>query len=315
MDGCRKTALIFGINGQDGTYLAKLLCAKGYVVIGACPEPARARNAVLQQLPVTAYIPLFLDSDISIHEAIDSIRPDELYNLAGPSRVMGSFRDPAYYMRCCGVAVQTMLEAVHEYVPACRVFQAGSSMQYAAVSGAKTEASPMYPANPYGLAKQVAYMAVQYARRVQGTIAVNGILFNHESPLRPDDFVSQKIARAVMRMWRNEGRSVHLGNRKACRDWSHAEDIVYGMWLSLQQDSGDDYVFASGVAHSVEYMVHRAAELAGLPRPPRIFKDKACYRNELDIVQTGVTEKAQRVLGWTPRWTFDALLRDLLRHA
>lgn len=309
MDECRKTALVLGVTGQDGNYLSKLLLAKGYRVVGTYQHTPGAVDTDIDLLPLS------LDSDIEIYSAIDAVQPHELYNLAGPSRPGGSFKDPGYYMRCCGVAVQTILQAVKECAPHCRVFQAGSSEQYGIVTtSAQTEESPMCPHTPYGLAKVVAHEAVKQYRR-WGGYAVNGILFNHESPLRPDDFVSQKIVRAVMRMARGEGRGVRLGNKHAQRDWSHAEDIVRGMWLSLQHPTPADYVFASGVVRSVEYMVKRAAQLAGLPRAPWITVDRKLFREEVSLPLLGVYSRAADRLGWEPLHSFDALLIDMLRHA
>lgn len=310
MGECRR-ALIFGVAGQDGSYLARLLCAKGYVVYGT--RRVERTNSVLQDLPVR-YVTAALDSDIDIFYAIEAAQPHELYNLAGPSRVTGSFGDPAYYMRCCGVAVQTILQAVREIVPECRVFQAGSSAQFGnnRISG-QDEDSPMLPDSPYGLAKLVAHQAVKQYRR-WGMYAVTGLLFHHESPLRPVDFVSQKIVQAVLAMSRGTGRGVRLGN-KLCRcDWSHAEDIVRGMWLSLQSDEPRDYVFASGVTRSVEEMVHRAAKLCGLPRAPWIYTDKRYWRPADSPPQLGIYTRAATVLGWEPTISFDDLLLDMLRH-
>lgn len=309
MDACRKTALIFGVTGQDGFYLSRLLRAKNYRVVGTYQHTPGAVDTEIELLPMS------LDSDVEIWAAIDAVRPDELYNLAGPSRPAGSFKDPAYYMRCCGVAVQTMLHAVTECAPCCRVFQAGSSEQYGFVEATgQTEESPMHPNSPYGLAKLVAHEAVKQYRR-WGVYTVNGILFNHESPMRPDDFVSKKIARAVMRMARGEGRGVRLGNKQAQRDWSHAEDIVRGMWMSLQHPVPDDYVFASGVVRSVEYMVKRAAQLAGLPRPPWITVDRKLWREDAAVPLAGVYTRAAERLGWEPLLAFDEMLIDMLRHA
>jgi GDPmannose 4,6-dehydratase len=302
-----KTALITGITGQDGSYLAELLLAKGYRVVGAVRRLITLRPADL------------LDQ-LSLIKVIDEAQPDEVYNLAAMSFVPASWDQPMLTGEFNSQGVTRMLEAVRQVNPKIKFYQASSSEMYGKVREVpQTELTPFYPRSPYGVSKVFGhYITVNY-RESYDLFACSGILFNHESPRRGLEFVTRKVTDGVARIARGLTDSLSLGNLDAQRDWGFAGDYVRAMWLMLQQDRPDDYVVATGERHSVERLVELAFSHVGLDWRAHVKFDPRFMRPaEVDHL-IGNPAKARRVLGWEPEVGFEQLVgmmvdADVARH-
>jgi GDPmannose 4,6-dehydratase len=335
-----KKAIITGITGQDGAYLAELLLAKGYEVHGLRRRASSFNTSRIDHLyddPHVEGVRLFLHySDMTdstnIGRVIAEIQPDEVYNLAAQSHVAVSFETPEYTANADGVGVARVLEAIRVagLTDKTRFYQASTSELFGKVREVpQTENTPFYPRSPYAVAKLYGYWITVNYREAYGMHASNGILFNHESPLRGETFVTRKITRAVAAIRHGRQDTLYLGNLDAQRDWGHARDYVEGMWRILQQPEGDDYVLATGETHSVRSFVERSFAVAGITIAwegegideigrctdsgrilvridPRYFRP-----TEVDLL-IGDASKAKRVLGWAPTTSLDALITEMV---
>jgi GDPmannose 4,6-dehydratase len=329
----RRKAVITGITGQDGSYLAELLLEKGYEVHGIIRRSSSfntQRISEIYQDPHVEGRTLFLhygdlDDASSINRVLRVVDPEEIYNLGAQSHVKVSFDTPEYTGDVTGLGSTRLLEAIRELATRPRIYQASSSEMFGKVRDTpQNELTPFYPRSPYGAAKVYAYwMTVNY-REAYGLHAVNGILFNHESPRRGETFVSRKISRAVGRMVSGLQDKVYLGNLNAQRDWGYAKDYVEAMWLMLQQPEAEDYVIATGETHTVREFCDLAFDRAGLKihwrgrgeqevgadarGRVRVEIDPSYFRpTEVDLL-LGDGSKAAEKLGWRPRTTFHELV-------
>lgn len=328
----QRRALITGVGGQDGAYLARLLLGRGYQVWGTTRDAARSTPWRLEALGIAgkvALAPLDLTDAGRIEALIAEVRPQEVYNLAGLSQVSRSFQDPVETGDANALGVSRLLEAVRRSAPAARYYQASSSEMYGRAGEVpQRESTAFHPVSPYGVAKLYAHWITVTYRDAYRLHASSGILFNHESPLRGPEFVTRKITDGLARIRLGLSDRLKLGNLAARRDWGYAEDYVLGMWLMLQQEQGDDYVLATGRSHSVRQFVDLAAATLGFDlvwegegtearaldrRSGRVIVEVApeLYR-PLDIDEVrGDPGKARRQLGWQPQVKFETLVEIL----
>lgn len=318
-----KVALITGITGQDGSYLAELLIGKGYHVHGVMRRSSSFNTGRLDHLyhdPHEAGLPLTLHfgdlTDSSgMTSLISRIRPDEVYNLGAQSHVAVSFDMPEYTADSVAMGNLRMLEALRHADWPVRFYQAGSSEMYGKVLEVpQRETTPFYPRSPYAVAKAFAHhMTVQY-REAHDLFACNGILFNHESPRRGGTFVTRKVTRGVAAILAGKAEALYLGNLDAQRDWGYAKEYVEAMWRMLQHDTPDDYVVATGEMHSVRELCEVAFGLVGLDYADYVRIDERYFRpTEVDQL-LGDASKAAVELGWQPRTTFHDLVALMLAH-
>ena len=316
-----KKALITGITGQDGSYLAELLLEKGYEVHGVVRRSSSFNTTRIDHLyqdPHTPGCRLFLHygdlNDASVvNLLVKKLRPDEIYNLGAQSHVRVSFDVPEYTGDVTGLGVTRLLEAVRELgLTDSRLYQASSSEMFGASPPPQYEQTLFYPRSPYGVAKLYAYwMSVNY-REAYNLHISNGILFNHESPRRGETFVPRKVTRAASRIKLGLQKKLFLGNLEAKRDWGYALDYVEAMWLMLQQPRGDDYVVATGESHSVRELCEMAFGHVGLDYKEFVEIDPRYYRpTEVDFL-LGDASKARQKLGWKPRTSFAELVRLMM---
>ncbi len=319
-----KRALITGITGQDGSYLAELLLEKGYEVHGAVRRSStmnRSRidhleHAHPSHLENARFVLHYSDMTDSggLNRLVQSVQPDEIYNLAAQSHVHVSFDQPEYTGDTAGLGTTRLLEAIRTTGLRTRFYQASTSEMFGLTAPPQNEQSPFHPRSPYGVAKLYAHwMTVNY-REAHGMFACSGILFNHESPRRGENFVSRKVTRGVAAIVAGRGPRLRLGNLDARRDWGHARDYVEAMWRILQQDQPDDYVIASGVQRSVRELVEVAFELAGLDWKRHVEVDRAYLRPAEVPDLCGDASKAKARLGWKPTISFDEMIREMLEH-
>jgi GDPmannose 4,6-dehydratase len=315
--GQAKKALITGITGQDGSYLAELLLAKGYEVHGLMRRSSTFNTRRIDHLyvdPHEAGARFFLHyGDLSdsgqLTHLIYNLQPGEIYHLAAQSHVRVSFDMPEYTGDISGLGVTRLLEAIRHSGIQTRFYQASSSELYGSAPPPQNEETPMQPRSPYAAAKLYAYWMVRNYREAYGLFAVNGILFNHESPRRGETFVTRKITRAVARIKLGLQEKLYLGNLEARRDWGYAPDFVEGMWLMLQQETADDYVLATGESHSVREFLEAAFAHAELDLRQYVEIDPRYFRPiEVDAL-LGDAAKARRLLGWEPKVSFGELVR------
>lgn len=301
-----KTALITGITGQDGSYLAELLLSKGYEVHGIIRRASTFNTVRIEHLyedPHSGKARMFLHygdicDGVRLTTLLSKIRPDEVYNLAAQSHVRVSFDEPEYTGNTTGIGSVRLLEAVRHAGLSCRYYQASSSEMFGASPPPQCEQTPFYPRSPYGAAKVYSYWLTRNYREAYGLFAVNGILFNHESPRRGETFVTRKITRAVARIKAGLQDELYLGNLDAVRDWGYAPEYVEGMWRMLQTDEPEDYVLATGQPLTVETFAQLAFESAGLDWRQYIRFDPRYVRpTEVDAL-IGDASKAARDLAW-----------------
>ncbi len=309
-----KKAFVTGITGQDGSYLAELLLEKGYEVHGLVRRSSSFNtwriDAIRDRL-ILHYGDL-VDQN-SLVRTLEAVSPDEIYNLASQSHVKVSFEMPEYTADVTALGVLRLLDAVHDLGLKTRVYQAGSSEMFGLVQETpQTERTPFHPRSPYAVAKVYGHwMAVNY-REGYGIHASNGILFNHESPRRGENFVTRKITMGIAAIKKGKAKELRLGNLDARRDWGHARDFVQAMWLMLQQDQPDDYVVATGETHSVREFCEEAFGHAGLDWREYVKVDPKYFRPaEVDVL-LGDPGKARRALGWEPKVTFKQLVRVMV---
>jgi GDPmannose 4,6-dehydratase len=309
-----KRALITGITGQDGSYLAELLLEKGYEVHGLVRRASTTNYWRIEHLLDRIHLkPGDLLDQLSLIRVIDEVRPHEIYNLAAMSFVPASWDQPLLTGEFNSQAVTRVLEAVRQVDPSIRLYQASSSEMYGKVREVpQTELTPFYPRSPYGVSKVFAhYITVNY-RESYDLFAVSGILFNHESPRRGLEFVTRKVTDGVARIKLGVSDSLALGNLDAKRDWGFSGDYVRAMWLMLQQDRADDYVIATGESHSVQHLVELAFGHVGLDWKKYVRLDPRFLRPaEVDHL-IGDPAKARAALGWTPDVDFTGLVRMMV---
>jgi GDPmannose 4,6-dehydratase len=306
-----KTALITGITGQDGSYLAEFLLEKGYRVAGMTRRTSTEVHERIEHIVDKIEI---LSGDLldqsSITAIVNDVRPDEIYNLAAQSFVPASWSQPVLTGEFTALGVTRVLEAIRQVDPAIRFYQASSSEMFGnAVESPQTETTPFYPRSPYGVAKVYGHWITVNYRESYGLFACSGILFNHETPRRGKEFVTRKVSDGVARIKLGLAKELRLGNLDAHRDWGFGGDYVRAMWLMLQQDEPDDYVIATGKSHSVRDFVRIAFEVAGLGSyEPYVVTDPRFVRPaEVDRL-VGDASKARRKLGWEPQVSFERLV-------
>ncbi|MBI3306458.1 MAG: GDP-mannose 4,6-dehydratase [Candidatus Omnitrophica bacterium] len=312
-----KKALITGITGQDGSYLAEFLLQKGYQVHGIIRRSSSFNTARIQHLyqdPHEANVRFFLHhGDLhdggNLKRLLEQIQPDEIYNLGAQSHVRVSFDIPEYTADVTAIGVLRILEAIRETKVKTHFYQASSSEMFGKViETPQRETTPFYPRSPYGYSKVFAYWATVNARESYGLYACNGILFNHESPRRGETFVTRKISKAVAKIKKGLQKELFLGNIEAKRDWGYAKDYVEAMWMMLQQKNADDYVIATGETHSVREFLEEAFAYVGLDWKKYVKTDPRYFRPaEVDLL-VGDPAKAKKLLGWKPRISFKQLV-------
>lgn len=318
-----KKALITGITGQDGSYLAELLLEKGYEVHGIIRRSSSFNTERIDHLyrdPHINDVRMFLHygdlSDSSnLSRLLEKIQPDEIYNLAAQSHVRVSFDMPEYTANVVGLGTIRILDAIKETQIKTKFYQASTSELYGkVVETPQTEKTPFYPRSPYACAKLYSYWITVNYRESYNMYACNGILFNHESPRRGETFVTKKITHAIARILNKEQDKLYLGNLDSKRDWGYAEDYVEAMWLMLQQEKPDDYVIATGETHSVREFLDEAFGLVGLDWKKYVEIDPRYYRPaEVDLL-LGDPTKAKEKLGWKPKTTFKELVKIMLEY-
>src|ERR1700743_2381298 len=313
-----KKALISGITGQDGSYLAELLLKKGYQVHGVIRRSSSFNTDRIEHLYVDPHNPkaqLFLHygdlvDGTGLREILTRVQPDEVYNLGAQSHVRVSFDQPVYTVQTDALGTINLLEAIRDTRLPTRFYQASSSEMYGkVVETPQTEATPFYPRSPYACAKVYSFWQTVNYRESYGMFACNGILFNHESPRRGETFVTRKITRGATRIKEGLQKKLFMGNLDAKRDWGFAGDYVEAMWLMLQQDKPDDYVGATGETHAVSEFLTEVFSFVGLDWQKYVEIDKNYYRpTEVDFLQ-GDSSKAQQALDWKPKTSFRQLVQ------
>jgi GDPmannose 4,6-dehydratase len=309
-----RRALITGITGQDGSYLAELLLDKGYEVHGMVRRSSTERFERIEHLRnrITLYQGDLLDQR-SLVDTLRASRPDEIYNLAAMSFVAVSWVQPTLTAEFSGVGVTRILEAVREVCPDARFYQASSSEMFGKVREVpQTELTPFYPRSPYGVAKAYGHFITVNYRESYDLHATSGILFNHESPRRGLEFVTRKITWHAAAIRRGLATELRLGNLDAERDWGYAKDYVEAMWMMLQRDEPEDFVVSTGIAHSVRDCVEIAFDHAGLDIDDHVVTDERLVRPaEVDHL-IGDHSKASRLLGWEPTTDFETMIRMMV---
>jgi GDPmannose 4,6-dehydratase len=309
-----KTALITGITGQDGSYLAEVLLEKGYRVVGMTRRSSsNAMDRIEHLLDRIELVQGDVLDQASLVAAIQSSEPTEVYNLAAMSFVPTSWNQPVLTGEFTGLGVTRMLEAVRQVDPSIRFYQASSSEMFGKVREIpQTESTPFHPRSPYGVAKAYGHFLTVNYRESFGMYAASGILFNHESPRRGLEFVTRKVSDGVARIHLGLAKELRMGNLDSKRDWGFAGDYVCAMWAMLQQPEPDDYVIATGLAHSVRDLCRLAFEQVGLDYEKYVVTDERLYRPaEVDHL-LGNAEKAAAKLGWSPTVTFEELIKMMV---
>jgi GDPmannose 4,6-dehydratase len=308
-----RKALITGISGQTGSYLAELLLQKGYCVHGVIRRHSTPSTGRIDHIfnDLRLHYGDLTDAS-SLDNIVEAIKPDEVYNLGAQSHVRVSFDTPVYTSMTTGLGALNLLEAVKRHGG--KFYQASSSELYGGIYAAATdETTPFHPRSPYAIAKQFAYWSTVNYREAYGTFACNGILFNHESPRRGETFVTRKITKAAVRISRGLQDKLFLGNLDAKRDWGYAKDYVEAMHRMLQMPQASDYVIATGVAHSVRDFLDEAFSIVNIDWTKHVEIDPKYFRpTEVDTL-IGDASKAQRMLGWYPETTFKELVGCMMR--
>jgi GDPmannose 4,6-dehydratase len=321
-----KTALITGITGQDGAYLANFLIQKGYVVHGIIRRASTFNTGRIERFyrdPHDRSARLFLHygdltDGTSLRRILETVKPDEIYNLGAQSHVRVSFDQPEYTADVVYTGTLRILEAARDHVETTgrkiRIYQAGSSEMFGDAPAPQSETSSFRPRSPYAISKAAAHWVAVNYREAYGLFISNGILFNHESPMRGETFVTRKITRAAGRIKVGLQEKLFLGNLEARRDWGFAGDYVEAMWMMLQQQKPDDYVIATGESHTVREFLHAAFSHLDLNWESHVDVDPKYFRpTEVDALQ-GDASYARKTLNWKPRTSFDDLVRMMVAH-
>ena len=315
-----KKALITGINGQDGSYLAEFLIEKGYEVFGTLKRNSVAENQTARLDSIYDKVKLFyadLTDLSSLISVIQKTQPDEIYNLAAQSHVRISFDQPLYTTQVTGVGTLNMLEAVRLIKPDAKIYQASSSEMFGNSidsDGFQRETTPMNPVSPYGCAKVYSYNICRNYRNSYNMFISNGILFNHESPRRGTNFVTNKVVKEAVKIKLGLSNKLALGNLEATRDWGHAKDYVEAMWMILQLDSPNDYVCATGVSHTVRELCEYVFNKLNLSYKDYVILDEKFLRPEELNDLKGDPTKLKNHTGWEPTYTFESMLDEMIEY-
>ena len=315
-----KKILITGINGQDGSYLSEFLLDKGYEVHGTLKRNSVAENQTSRLENIYDKITLhYADlSDLSsLVSVIQKVMPDDIYNLAAQSHVRISFDQPIYTANVTGVGTLNLLEAVKLIKPDTKVYQASSSEMFGNSidsDGFQRETTQMNPVSPYGCAKVFSYNICRNYRNSYGMKIWNGILFNHESPRRGTNFVTNKVVKEAVKIKLGLSNEIKLGNLDATRDWGHAKDYVEAMWLMLQDETPDDYVCSTGISHSVRELCDYTFSKLGLDYTEYVKQDQKHFRPEELNDLKGDSSKLRNKLGWDPKYTFETMIDEMIEY-
>jgi len=315
-----KIALITGINGQDGSYLSELLLNKGYEVYGTLKRNSVAENQTSRLDDIYDKLKLHyadLTDLSSLIRVIQEVKPNEIYNLAAQSHVRISFDQPLYTANATGLGVLNLLEAVKLVNKSIRIYQASSSEMFGNsidADGFQRETTPLIPVSPYGCSKVFAYNIARNYRNSYGMFISNGILFNHESPRRGTNFVTNKVVKQAVKIKLGLANSLSLGNLDATRDWGHAKDYVEAMWSILQLDNPDDFVCATGVSHSVRDLCEYVFGALDLNYLDYVKQDEKFYRPEELNDLKGDSKKLRETIGWKPEYTFETMLDEMIEY-
>ena len=317
-----KKAFITGITGQDGSYLADLLLAKGYEVHGVMRRSSSFNTKRISHIPLDLHNPAscfyihygdLADGSV-LNRLLKTVQPDEVYNLGAQSHVRISFDVPEYTADVVALGSLRILDAIRETGIKTKFYQASSSEMFGLAEPPQNETTLFHPRSPYACAKVFAYWITRNYREAYGMFAANGILFNHESPRRGENFVTKKITHTVARIKAGLEKKLYLGNLDAVRDWGYAPEYVEAMWLILQQDKPDDFVIATGESHTVKEFVEEAFRIVGLDWKKYVEIDPRYYRPSETPVLIGDCRKAKRILKWKPKVKFKELIRIMLEY-
>ena len=315
-----KKALITGINGQDGSYLAEFLLEKGYEVHGILKRNSVSENQTARLDDVFDKLHLYygdLEDLSSLIHILQKVQPEEVYNLAAQSHVRISFDVPIYTACATGLGVLNMFEACRIACPDAKIYQASSSEMFGNCiddDGFQRETTPMQPVSPYGCAKVFAYNIGRNYRHSYNMFISNGILFNHESPRRGSNFVTNKVVKGACAIKMGEQDKLALGNLNASRDWGHAKDYVEAMWMMLQQEEPDDFVCATGVSHTFRDLCEYTFKVLDMDYKDYIMTDEKYLRPEELEDLKGDSTKLREKLGWEPRYSFEIMINEMIEH-
>ena len=315
-----KVVLITGINGQDGSYLTEFLLNKGYQVHGILKRNSVAENQTSRLDSVYEKVKLYygdLTDLSSLISVIQKVQPDEIYNLAAQSHVRISFDQPIYTANVTGVGTLNLLEAVRLIKPNARVYQASSSEMFGNSideDGFQRETTSLTPVSPYGCAKVFSHNICKNYRNSYGMYISNGILFNHESPRRGTNFVTNKVVKEAVKIKYGLSNELKLGNLEATRDWGHAKDYVEAMWMILQEDNPDDFVCATGISHTVRYLCEYVFSKLDLDYTKYVTQDEKFLRPEELNDLKGDSTKLRNITGWEPKYTFESMIDEMIEY-
>jgi len=313
-------AIITGINGQDGSYLSEFLLEKGYEVYGILKRNSVSENQTYRLNGVYSELKLFYGdmTDLSsLIRVIEEVRPDEIYNLAAQSHVRISFDQPIYTANTTGIGTLNLLESVKLIKPNTKIYQASSSEMFGNsidTDGFQRENTPLVPVSPYGCAKVYAYNISRNYRNSYGMFVSNGILFNHESPRRGTNFVTNKVVKEAVKIKLFMSDSLRLGNLEATRDWGHAKDYVKAMWMILQEERPDDFVCSTGISHSVKDLCEYVFSSLDLNYRDYLKIDEKYFRPEELRDLKGDSSKLRNLTGWEPEYTFESMLDEMIEY-
>jgi GDPmannose 4,6-dehydratase len=313
-----KKALITGITGQDGSYLAELLLEKGYEVHGivrrvALEDPSHRMWRIRHIQDSIRLHSASLESYPSLFKVALEVHPDECYHLAAQSFVSNSFEDEFSTLNININGTHSVLSVIRHVAPECRVYFAGTSEMFGSVKlEPQNEDTPFHPRSAYGISKVAGYELTRNYREAYGMFAASGILYNHESCRRGYEFVTRKITTAVAKIKLGKATELRLGNLEASRDWGHSQDYVRAMWSMLQKDKPDDYVIATGVSHTVKHFAKTAFSLVDLDYTAHVVSDPQFFRPADVHTLLGDSSKARRELGWSPKWSFESLVEEMV---
>ena len=315
-----KVVLITGINGQDGSYLTEFLLNKGYQVHGILKRNSVAENQTSRLDSVYEKVKLYygdLTDLSSLISVIQKVQPDEIYNLAAQSHVRISFDQPIYTANVTGIGTLNLLEAVRLIKPNARVYQASSSEMFGNSideDGFQRETTSLTPVSPYGCAKVFSHNICKNYRNSYGMYISNGILFNHESPRRGTNFVTNKVVKEAVKIKYGLSNELKLGNLEATRDWGHAKDYVEAMWMILQEDNPDDFVCATGISHTVRYLCEYVFSKLDLDYTKYVTQDEKFLRPEELNDLKGDSTKLRNITGWEPKYTFESMIDEMIEY-